>query len=330
MAAAVTIDDVFAARLRIAPVVARTPLARSETLSAVASHPVYLKKDHHQPTGSFKLRGASNAVLARAGTGGVQTVGAASTGNHGRALAHAAGAAGMRAVICMSALVPANKVDAIRALGADVHIVGKSQDDAQAEIDRLARESGLIDIPPFDNRDIIAGQATLGAEIAEEIGDFDAVLVPLSGGGLISGVALAVKALSPATRVIGVSMQRGAAMAAALDAGKPVAVEEVETLADSLGGGIGLDNRYTFEMVQRLVDDVILLTEREIAEGIVHAHAVEGETLEGAGAVTIAALLCGKFRPKGSTALVLSGGNIDPNLHAAICARSHPVFEENA
>lgn len=330
MADAVTIEDVVAARQRITPFVAHTPLTHSPELSRRTGQPVYLKKDHLQPTGSFKLRGATNAVLSLVQKGGAASVGAASTGNHGRALAHAASAAGLRAIICMSSLVPGNKVEAIRALGAEARIVGRSQDEAQEEIDRLCVETGLIDVPPFDNAAVIAGQGTLGLEIAEDREDLEAVLVPLSGGGLIAGVALAVKSLSPSTRVIGVSMERGAAMAAALQAGRPVAVEELETLADSLGGGIGLQNRYTYGMVRELVDEVILLSEREIAEAIAFAFETDDEVIEGAGAVGIGALLSGKFEPAGPTALVLSGCNIDPVVHAQIVSRSHPVFAGDA
>lgn len=330
MADAVTIEDVFAARQRVAPFAGRTPLVESAALGKRAGHPVYLKKDHLLPTGSFKLRGATNAILSLSEEQRRRGVGAASTGNHGRALAHAASVAGARAVICMSSLVPANKVEAVKSLGAEARIVGRSQDDAQAEIDRLADIGGLIDIPPFDHAGVIAGQGTLGLEIIEAVPELEAVLVPLSGGGLISGVALAVKAQSPATRIIGISMERGAAMAASLDAGKPVLVEEVETLADSLGGGIGLDNRYTFAMTKALVDDVILLSEREIAEGIAYAYEREGEVLEGAGAVGIAALISGRFTPRGPTALVLSGKNIDSAVHGAIIARTHAAFRGGA
>ena len=148
----------------------------------------------------------------------------------------------------MSKLVPENKLDAIRRLGADIRIVGNSQDDAQQEVDRLVAEERLVMLPPFDHPDIIAGQGTLGLEIMEQVPDAAAVLVPLSGGGLAAGVAAAVKGVSASTKVIGVSMARGAAMKASLDAGRPVQVEELSTLADSLGGGIGLDNRLTFAM----------------------------------------------------------------------------------
>lgn len=326
MAGAVTMSDVLAARRRIAPHVHRTALVASAALSGLCGQTVLLKNEHQQLTGSFKLRGATNAVLSLSEDERARGVTAASTGNHGRALAHAARAAGARAVICMSSLVPSNKIEAIKALGAEARIVGMSQDDAQVEVDRLAAEEGLVDIPPFDRAEVIAGQGTLGLEIIEDAPELDAVLVPLSGGGLIAGVALAIKTLSPKTRVIGVCMERGAAMVACLAAGKPVAVEELETLADSLGGGIGLANRYTFGMVRDLVDETVLLSEREIAQGIVHAYRDEREVIEGAAAVGIAAVLAGKFRPVGPTAIVLSGKNIDMGVHAEIVGGTHPVF----
>lgn len=325
----VTLQQIRAARGRIAGKVERTPAVKSQSLSDRAGHLVHLKLEHHQTTGAFKLRGASNAIAALSPQERSRGVVAASTGNHGRALAHAARLEGMRAVICMSKLVPENKLDAIRRLGADVRIVGNSQDDAQQEVDRLVAEEGLVMLPPFDHPDIIAGQGTLGLEIMEQVPDAANVLVPLSGGGLAAGVAAAVKGMSPSTKVIGVSMARGAAMKASLDAGRPVQVEELPTLADSLGGGIGLDNRLTFAMCRGLLDDVILLSEDEIAAGIRHAYAEEREIVEGAGAVGIGALLSGKVKPSGSTVLILSGRNIDMSLHRRIVC-GDPALEERA
>lgn len=315
---AVGLDRIAQAQKRIAGRVRCTPLRSSSSLSASCGAPVYLKLESHQPTGSFKLRGATNAVLSLSDEARRRGLVTASTGNHGRALAHAAKAEGVRAVVCMSALVPANKVDAVRALGAEVHIVGRSQDDAQEEVERLAREEGLTAIAPFDHVDVIAGQGTIGLEIAEARPETKLVLVPLSGGGLAAGVAAAIKARLPQARVIGISMERGAAMHESLRAGKPVLVEELETLADSLGGGIGLDNRYTFALCRDLLDDVVLLSEEEIAEGIRHAFTAEGETVEGAGAVGIAALLAKKVDARGPTVVLVSGRNIDEVLHERI------------
>ena len=313
--AGITLADVYAARRRIAGRVARTPLVPSPSLAERAGVPVHLKLEQRQVTGSFKLRGATNALLAVPEDARARGVAAASTGNHGRGLAYAAKAAGVRCVVCMSRLVPANKVEGIRALGAEVRIVGRSQDDAQAEVDRLVAEDGLVTLPPFDHPDIIAGQGTLGLELIEDLPELATVLVPLSGGGLISGVALAVKTARPEARVIGVSMARGAAMRASQRAGRPVPVEELPTLADSLGGGIGLDNRWTFGMVRDLVDEIVLLEEAEIAAAIRHAYWREQEVVEGSGAVGIGALLAGKVRPRGPTAVVVSGRNIDMGLH---------------
>ncbi|QKC98092.1 hydroxyectoine utilization dehydratase EutB [Mesorhizobium sp. NZP2298] len=316
--ATVMLSDISAARERIHNKVERTPTVTSQSLSQRFGVPVYLKLEHRQITGSFKLRGVSNAVASLSAEERTRGVVAASTGNHGRALAHAAKLEGMRAVICMSRLVPQNKLDEIRRLGAEVRIVGNSQDDAQHEVERLVAQEGLVMLPPFDHPAIIAGQGTLGLEMIEQAPDAAMVLVQLSGGGLASGVAAAVKGVSPGTKVIGVSMARGAAMKASLDAGRPVLVEELPTLADSLGGGIGLDNRLTFAMCRDLLDDVILLSEDEIAAGIRHAYAQEREIVEGAGAVGIAALLAGKVRTKGPVVVLLSGRNIDMNAHRGI------------
>jgi threonine dehydratase len=316
--------DTLVARRRLAGRIRRTPLADSPSLTDRHGAPVYLKCEHHQITGAFKLRGATNAVLALPAEARARGVTAASTGNHGRALAHAARAAGIPCIVCMSTLVPRNKVAAIEALGAEARIVGLSQDEAQVEVDRLVAEDGLAALPPFDHADIIAGQGTLGLEILEELPEAETLLVPLSGGGLIAGVALAAKAMKPSVRVVGLSMERGAAMQASLAAGRPVAVEELPSLADSLGGGIGLANRHTFAMVRALVDEVLLLGEAAIAAGIRHAYAEERQVIEGAAAVGIAALL-GRPRPEwGVTVALLSGANIDMDLHRRIVAGETP------
>lgn len=304
--------DLNAGRIR------STPTVSSPSLSAQAGLPVHLKLEQLQVTGSFKYRGASNAVLNLSDAEKSRGVVGVSTGNHGRGLAQAAKDAGVRCVICMSSLVPANKVQAIGELGAEVRIVGKSQDEAQVEVNRLVADDGLVMVPPFDHPDIIAGQGTLGLELVETLPELATVVVPVSGGGLIAGVALAVKAVNPDIRVIGVSMERGAAMAESQCAGKPVLVEELPTLADALGGGIGLDNRHSFALVRDLVDELLLVDEQQIAEAIRHAHWKEKQVIEGSGAVGIAALLSGKVESAGPIAVVLSGCNIDMNLHHRI------------
>ncbi len=311
----VTLADIQAAAGRIGDHVRVTPFKPSASLSVLAGAPVWLKCEHRQTTGAFKLRGATNAVARLGDVSGVTT---ASTGNHGRALAHAARQLGLPAVICVSRLVPQNKLDAITALGAEARVIGASQDEAFAEARRLQRDEGLALIPPFDHPDVIAGQGTLGLEILDQIPDAAAIAVPLSGGGLLAGVALAAKTQRPDIRIIGISMERGAAMAASLAAGHPVEVEEMETLADSLGGGIGLQNRLTFTMCRDLMDELILLSEAEVAAGIRHLAIEDGETVEGAAAVGAGAILAGKLRSDGPLVLILSGANIDPARHAAI------------
>lgn len=310
--------DIQQARLLIQDRIELTPLIPSPALSQLSRHPVYLKLENRQTTGSFKLRGASHALARLDAPSLRRGVVTASTGNHGRALAHAARAQGVRAVVCMSRLVPQNKVREIGALGAEIHIAGHSQDDAMAEALRLHAEQGLVLVPPFDHPDVIAGQGTLGLEILAQLPEVGAVLLPLSGGGLFAGVALALKSLQPDVRVIGITMQAGCAMHASLQAGHPLQVAEVPTLADSLGGGIGLDNRHTFALVRALADATVLVDEAAIAEGIRHAHAQEHEMVEGAGAVGLAALLRQQIDTRGlrgPIVALLSGRNIDPRLH---------------
>ncbi len=310
--------ELYRARQRIQGLVRQTPLEHSPSLSRLLGAPVYLKLESQQITGSFKLRGASNAIAQLSDEQKAKGVVAASTGNHGRALAHAARMLGVQASICLSQLVPANKVQAIRELGAEVRIVGNSQDDAQAEAERIAREHGAALLPPFDHPQIIAGQGTLGLEILEQLPDVRQVLVPLSGGGLFGGVALALKHVDPSIRVHGISMRRGAAMAASLAAGHPVEVEELPTLADSLGGGIGLDNRYTFALARDYCDQLHLLDEPSIAAGIRHAYREERQVVEGAAAVGIAALLDGLIAPVGPVVVIVSGRNIAIEQHQQV------------
>lgn len=314
----VTLAGIEQAANRIAGRVERTPLLRSRALSQYSGHSVHLKLETRQPIGAFKLRGAMNAILSLDEAVRKRGLVTASTGNHGRAVAYAARDLGASATVCMSSLVPSNKIEAIRELGADVRIVGTSQDDAQDEVDRLVKSHGLTSIPPFDHADVIAGQGTIGIELIEDLPDVATVLVPLSGGGLAGGIAVAIKALKPNVRLVGVSMERGAAMYAAIAAGKPVAVREEETLADSLGGGIGLANRFTFPICRDLLDELVLLSEVEIATGIRHAAHEEGEVVEGAGAVGISAILAGKIELSGPTIVIVSGGNIDLNIHRGI------------
>ncbi len=320
VADAPSVRDVYAARRRIAGVATRSPLVPSPSLAARAGAEVLLKLETVQPTGAFKLRGAANAIAALDAAARARGVVCGSTGNHGRAVAYAAGAAAVRAVVCLSALVPSVKVEAVEALGAEVRRVGTCQDEAQLEVDRLVEEEGMVEIPPFDHGHVIAGQGTIGIELFEDRPDLETIVVPLSGGGLVGGIALAAKAIHPGVRVVGVSMERGAAMAASLKAGRPVEVEEVASLADSLGGGIGRANRWTFELCRRLLDDVILLDEAEIYRGMRALFRDDRIVCEGGCAVGPAAVLADKLRLDGPTAMVVSGRNVDMDQFAAVAA----------
>ncbi|MFQ5948736.1 MAG: threonine/serine dehydratase, partial [Acidimicrobiia bacterium] len=210
--------------------------------------------------------------------------------------------------------VPANKVEAVERLGAQVVIGEADQAEAEDRARRLQREQGSVLVHPYDDPWVIAGQGTIGLELLDEVPDVDTVLVPLSGGGLISGIALALKSASPSIRVVGVTMEGGAAMHRSLQAGKVVDVVEEDTLADALAGGLGSPNRYTFNMCRRYVDGTVLVSEDEIAEAMVFCLEEHHLVVEGGGAVGVAALLHRKVQPGENTVVVISGGNVDPSL----------------
>jgi len=312
-----TLADILAARNSIAGVATDTPLVPSPYLSEFAGQEFLLKLETCQATGAFKLRGAMNAIASLPdGTAGVTCC---STGNHGRGVAFAARARGMRAVVCMSPMVPQAKVDGIRALGAEVVITGRNQDDAQAESLRLCAAEGLVEISPFDDQHVIAGQGTIGLELLEARPDLDTILVPLSGGGLAGGIALAAKTIKPDIRVIGISMDRGAAMYESLRAGHLVEVTEVESLADSLGGGIGMDNRLSFALCRDHLDDTVLVSEEDIYAAMQTLYYEDRLVAEGGSVVGIAALMSGRIdKPKGPVAAVITGRNLDMELFTTI------------
>ena len=308
----VNLRDIYRARRTIAPWIGRTPLKQSSSLSSLIGANVHLKLETVHDTGAFKLRGATNRLLNLSDEERARGVVTVSTGNHGRAVAYAAKRLGIRAVVFMSELVPGNKVSGVRDLGAEVRIAGRSQDDAEVAAKRLVEEEGLVPVHPFDDPFVIAGQGTIGIEILEDLPSIDAAIVPLSGGGLMGGIALALKSASPDIRLIGVSMERGPAMIESVRAGKPVPVEEHASLADSLGGGIGMENRFTFEMVRALVDEFLLVSEREIADGMRQLYRGDGVVAEGGAAVGVAALLAGRVPAlEGNIVCVVSGGNVD-------------------
>jgi len=309
----VTFADILKARNAIKGVADATPLVPSPFMSECCGQDFYLKLENMQPIGAFKLRGAYNAVMnLPEGTEGVTCC---STGNHGRGVAYAAAQRGIRAVVCMSELVPQAKIDGIKALGAEVAIVGTSQDDALAESQRLVEAEGLVEISPFDDPFVIAGQGTIGLEMMEARPDLHTILVPLSGGGLAAGVAVAAKSINSEVKVIGISMDRGAAMHASLAAGHPVEVKEVPSLADSLGGGIGAQNRLSFPLCRDYLDQTLLVTEEEIRDAMQVLFFEDRIVAEGACVVGIAAMLAGKLpAPGGAVGTIITGRNLDMHL----------------
>ncbi len=306
-----TLRDIYLARQRIASLVRRTPLIESRDLSARTGAAVHLKLENWQETGSFKLRGAANKILSLPPEAQRRGVIAVSTGNHGRAVAHVARRLGVQAVICLSRAVPDNKIEAMQQLGAQVVVHGDSYDEAAAHAQRLRETQGLTWVDAFDDPLVITGQGTIGLELLEDLPHIDTAVIPLSGGGLLSGIGLALKAANPDVRIIGVSMARAPVMVHSLQAGHPIEMGERETLADALAGGIYLDNRFTFGLVQRLVNETALVSEAEIAAAMAWALTEHRLVVEGGGAVGIAALLHGKVAVGDQTvAVVVSGGNV--------------------
>lgn len=306
-----TFEMVEEAATRIREIANRTPVVPSFGLSRRAGADVRLKLESTQPTRAFKVRGAANVILSHEDVDPSLGVVSYSTGNHGRAVTYVAGKLGLPATVCISHNTTRDKQDSLRAMGADVRLIGESQDEA-AELAAKLESEGYLMVDPINDPLTTAGQGTIGAELMDQWPEVDTVVVPVSGGALMAGVALAVKTRKPHAKLVGVSMDRGAAMYQSLDAGHPIAVPEVESLADSLQGGIGLDNDHSFEMVRDLVDDLILVTEEQIAVGMAEAVIEERMVLEGAGATPIAALLYGERSLFGDrVALIASGAMVD-------------------
>lgn len=308
----ISLQDIFTAQQRIKGIAKHTPTLYSPQLSQAMGTSVTLKLDMLQQVGAFKIRGAANKILNLSTEQKKQGVVTASTGNHGHAVAYVAYQLNIPATVCISELVPQNKVEALRQLGANVVVIGRSQDEAAEHAWQLQAGSGSTMIHPFDDPEIIAGQGTIGLELLQDLPEIDTALVPLSGGGLISGVGFVLKTVNPKIRVIGISMERGAVMYESLLAKRPLQMPEEATLADSLQGGIGLDNQYTFQMTQKVVDDVYLVTEAEIGKAIAFLCHTHKCIVEGAAAVGVAALLSGKVKNLGKyIALILTGNNVD-------------------
>ncbi|MCM3694114.1 hydroxyectoine utilization dehydratase EutB [Neobacillus niacini] len=308
----IKIRDVWEARKRIGQIINRTPLIQSTILSEKLGRNVYLKLENVHEVGSFKVRGAANKILSLSLEERKNGVATYSTGNHGMAVAFVANKLGIDAVVCISNRVPKAKVDSLKRLGAQIEIVGDSQDEAGVRCYELEYEKGVTVIEPFDDPHVIAGQGTIGLELLEELPYLKDVIVPLSGGGLLSGIGMTLKSNDRDIRVTGVSMERSAVMFESLKTGKPIMLEESETLADSLLGGIGLENQYTFQMVQQYMDDIVLLSEEEIAYSMAFMMDKHRMIMEGAAATGIAAVLGSKIpHQEGDIAVIISGQNVD-------------------
>jgi threonine dehydratase len=306
-----SLADIQLARNVIQDKVLRTPLIESSALSVQSGSEIYLKLENLQNTGSFKLRGATNKItqLGSEALGrGVITV---SSGNHGLAVSSAARELGIPAYISVSSTTAENKVAAIQATGAKILMDGNTYDEAAEIASQKEKELDLTMIHPFDDPAIIAGQGTIGLEILEDLPDTDTVLVPLSGGGLMSGIALALKSTNPKIHVVGITMDQGPAMVESIKAGHIVAVDEQPSLADALVGGLGSENHFTMNMVMKYVDETVLVSEEQIASSMVFALEQHHLVLEGGGAVGIAALLFKKVKKLGrKVVIVASGGNV--------------------
>lgn len=313
----VTLADIQAARARIGGALNESPCAYSETMSRLVGARVFFKLDNLQMTGSFKERGALNKLLLLTREERQRGVVAASAGNHGLAVAFHAQRLSIPATIVMPRFAPLIKVSLARRYGAEVMLVGADFDEALTEAQRLQGERGSIFIPAFNDSAVIAGQGTLGLELLEQVPDLDAVLAPVGGGGLIGGLALALKESGFIGRVVGVQAERMAGMRAALAVGNPVPVPPSTTIADGIA--VRRVGALTLPLVQRYVDDLVTVSEPELAHAILLFLENEKTVVEGAAATTLAALLHRSLNLAGQTVvLVVSGGNIDVNVIARV------------
>jgi threonine dehydratase len=313
----VTLADIQAARSRIGSTIYCSPCPYSETVSRMAAARVFFKLDNLQMTGSFKERGALNKLLSLTPRERQQGVIAASAGNHGLAVAFHAQRLGIRATIVMPRFAPLIKATSARRYGAEVILTGMDFDEALTEARRIQNEQGSLFIPAFNDPAVIAGQGTLGLELLDQVQSFDAVLVPIGGGGLIGGIAVALKESGFRGQVIGVQAERTPGMKAALAAGEPTPIPRASTIADGIA--VRRVGDHTLPLVQRYVNQIVTVSEPEIAQAILLLLESEKTVVEGAAATTLAALLHRPLDLAGKTVvLVLSGGNIDMNVVARV------------
>ena len=301
----VTLEKIWEAQNALRGVARSTPLNPAPALGKN----IYIKSENLQLTGAFKVRGAYNKIRLLSPEEREKGVIACSAGNHAQGIALSATKLGIRSIICMPAGAPLSKVEATRGYGAEVVLVPGVYDDAAAEADRLASEHGYVFAHPFNDPAVIAGQGTIGLEILEQLPDVEQVVVPIGGGGLISGIACAIKSLHPACKIIGVEAEAAASMLASRKAGHLVQLNSVATIADGIA--VKVPGQLTFDMCEKYVDEIVTVNDDEIASAILALMEVQKTVAEGAGATTVAAAMFGKVDTSKKTVCVVSGGNVD-------------------
>jgi threonine dehydratase len=316
----VTLERIRDAYGPLKPVARRTPLLTSKTIDGMAGGAVHLKAENLQKTGSFKIRGAYTALSRLSPAEREKGVVTASAGNHAQGIALAAQLTGIRARVFMPLGASIAKILATRGYGADVQLAGGSFDEAVAAAQELAQKSGAPFISAFDHDDIIAGQGSVALELLEDLPDLDTVLIPVGGGGLISGMAIALKESRPSLRVIGVQAEGCPAAKDSWTAGSVVAAAQAKTIADGIA--VKKPSPRTLQYLRRYVDDMVTVGDEEIATTIVTLMERMKILVEGAGAAALTALIARKAAPKGRTAVVLSGGNIDIKLLEGLIERA--------
>lgn len=313
----VGLTEIEAASRRLAGIVVPTPLLPADAVSEAVEANVRLKCESLQRAGSFKIRGAYNFVSQLSDDQVSEGIITYSSGNHAQAVALAGELRGLRVVVVMPTDAPKVKRDGAERLGAELVFEGTTSVERRARAERIADEEGLVIVPPFDHRHIIAGQGTVGLEIAKAWSDVDLVLAPIGGGGLASGVAAAVKRLLPHVRVVGVEPEGAASMRRALDHDAPTLLEEVDTIADGLKPVIA--GELTFEHARELMDDVVTVDDDSIRKATGLLFHRQKLVVEYSGAATTAALLAGSVRTEGGrVAAIISGGNLDPSLLSSL------------
>ena len=316
------LTDILLARKRIAPYIRRTPLIRSTWLSDLARADVFLKVESLQVSHSFKSRGAFNAVIARLerGSSSNERLVTASAGNHGRGLAAAAETFGLPLTVFTPVDAPQSKLAAIRRHGATLRAEAPDYDEAERQAKAYAHESGAAFISPYNDADVVAGAGTVAVEVFDELPAADTLIVPIGGGGLISGMALAANAIAPRCRTIGVEVEASCAFQTSLRAGRLVEIVPGPTLADGLGGNPD-PGTLTFDFIQRLVERIVTVSEPDLAAAVVGLIESEHVIAEGAGAAATAAVVGTRIELEGKRVVaVVSGGNIDRTRLAALLA----------